>query len=199
MQSPVYWHPKLYAFTMRVLYDSFYETRYTHLQKLIPDNCQLLELCMGDLYFYENYLQKKNIKYSCADVNPVFVKAAKAKKTDACLLDMLKDEIPVSDYILIQGSLYHSIPHQTAFIRKLLNSCNKQLIISENTKNVSNSGTGLISSLAAFFSKAKAGQSKIKFTKEMLKTTFIGFEKNIVHWIESPDSLETIIVLQKQI
>ena len=197
MQSPVYWHPKLYAFTMRMLYGSFYESRYAHLQKLVPDGCQLLELCMGDLYFYENYLRKKNIQYSCTDVNPVFVKAAKAKNINARLSDMLKDEIPESDYILIQGSLYHSIPEQAAFIRKLLNSCNKQLIISENTKNVSNSGNGLISSLAAFFSKAKAGQSRIKFSKDMLKETFSSFENNIVQWIEPSDSQETIIVLRK--
>lgn len=197
MQSPVYWHPKLYAFTMRMLYGSFYETRYTHLQKLIPDGCQLLELCMGDLYFYEQYLQKKKIQYSCADVNPVFVKSAQAKNIDTRLLDMLKDDIPQSDYILIQGALYHSIPDQSAFIKKLLNCTNKQLIISESTKNVSNSGIGLISYLGVFFSKAKAGQSRIKFTKEMLKETFSGFEKNIVQWIEPTDSQETIIVLKK--
>jgi hypothetical protein len=197
MQSPVYWHPKLYAFTMRLLYGSFYETRYTHLQKLIPDDCQLLEICMGDLYFYEHYLQKKNIQYSCADVNPVFVKAARSKSIDSRLMDMLMDEIPKSDYILIQGALYHSIPNQVEFIGKLLNSTNKQLIISESIKNVSNSGNGLTSYLGTFFSKAKSGQSRIKFTKEMLKETFSGFEKNIVHWVEPSDSQETIIVLQK--
>jgi len=197
MQSPVYWHPKLYAFTMRMLYGSFYKTRYTHLEKLIPDNCKLLELCMGDLYFYENYLKKKNIQYSCVDVNPVFVKAAKAKNIDVRSLDILKEEIPSSDYILIQGSLYHCIPDQAAFVKKLLNSANKQVIISESTRNISNSGNGLVSVLGTFFSKAKAGQSKIKFTKQMLKETFSGFEKNIVQWIEPPDSQETVIVLQK--
>ncbi len=76
MQSPIYWHPKLYEFAMKKLYGAFYESRYTNLVKLIPDNCQLLELCMGDLYFYEHYLKNKNINYSCADVNPIFVRAA---------------------------------------------------------------------------------------------------------------------------
>lgn len=197
MQSPVYWHPKLYAFTMRKLYGQYYEPRYKNLEKLIPENAELLELCMGDLYFYENYLEKKNIKYSCADINPVFVNAAMEKGINARIIDMLKDEIPSSDYILLQGALYHSIPNQAEFIQKLLSSSRKQLIISESTRNVSNSNSGLVSILGAFFSKAKTGQSRIKFTKQTLKEAFKGFENNIVEWSEPADSQETIIVLKK--
>lgn len=197
MQSPVYWHPKLYAFTMKQLYGTAYEKRYTHLQKIIPDHCQLLELCMGDLLFYERYLKAKHIQYSCADVNPVFVNIARRKGINAQLLDMLTEEIPKSDYILIQGALYHSIPKQAEFIRKLLNSANKQVIISECLKNVSNSSNGLVATLGAFMSKAKTGQSKIKFTKETLKEAFKGLESNIVQWLEPEDSIETIIVLKK--
>lgn len=197
MQSPLYWHPKFYAFVMRKLYGFYYENRYSALAKLIPDNCSLLELCMGDLYFYENYLKKKRIDYTCADINPVFVNAAKQKGVKVVLLDILKEEIPKSDFILIQGSLYHSIPHQKELIKKLLASTGKQLIISENTSNISNSSNKLKSWFGAAFSKAKSGQSKIKFTKETLKESFKDFEKNVAQWIESPDNLEVIIVLQR--
>ena len=197
MQSPIYWHPKLYEFAMKKLYGSFYKSRYTNLAKVIPEGCQLLELCMGDLYFYEHYLKNKNINYSCGDVNDVFVNAAKAKKINSTLIDIIKDEIPKSDYILIQGGITYSIPQHVEVIKKALSSSNKQLIISENTQNVSNSNSKLVSSLATFLSKAKAGQSKIKFTKETLKEAFSGVEKNIVQWIEPTDSRETIIVLQK--
>jgi len=62
---------------------------------------------------------------------------------------------------------------------------------------VSNSSNGLVSKLGAFMSKAKAGQSKIKFTKETLRLAFSGLENNIIQWIEPEDSIETIIVLQK--
>ncbi len=197
MQSPIYWHPKLYAFTMRLWYGSFYESRYTHLQKLIPDNAEVLELCMGDLHLYENYLKNKNLHYSCADVNPVFVKAAKAKKVNAQLLDILTDEIPKVDYILIQGAIYHAIPNEVELIKKLLNSANKQLIISESVKNVSNSSNRIMSSFGAFLSKARSGQSKIKFSRGTLKEAFSAFDKNIVQWIEPSDNLEVIIVLEK--
>lgn len=197
MQSPIYWHPKLYELTMRGLYGRYYEGRYTHLEKLIPANCNLMELCMGDLHLYEHYLKGRNINYKCADVNPVFVEAAKKKGLDASLLDFITDPIPPCDYILIQGSLYHAIPDHVKVIEKLFESANKQLIISESVKNVSNSKNPLLSSLAGFISKAKGGQSKIKFTKQTLELAFTGLEKNIVQWIEPEDSLETIIVLQK--
>jgi len=152
---------------------------------------------MGDLYFYENYLRNKSIDYSCADINGVFVNAALKKGIKAMQLDILRDEIPRSEYILIQGSLYHSIPNQKELIRKLMSSTGKQLIISENTSNISNSSSSFKSWLGAVFSKAKSGQSKIKFTKETLKETFNDLEKNSFLWIESPDNLEVIIVLQK--
>jgi hypothetical protein len=152
---------------------------------------------MGDLYFYENFLKKKNIQYSCADVNPIFVKAARSKNVDARVIDILKDEIPKSDYILIQGAIYHAIPNELDLVRKLLNSANKQLIISESVKNVSNSDNKMMSFIGAAMSKAQTGQSRIKFSRESLKETFSVFEKNIVEWIEPPDSLEVIIVMQK--
>jgi len=197
MQSPIFWHPKLYEFAMKKLYGAFFESRYTHLAKLIPDNCQLLELCMGDMYFYNHYLKNKNINYSCADASPVFVNAAKTKNIKSVLIDVIKDEIPKSDYILIQCGLMYVIPHHKEVIKKALRSCNKQLIISENTQNMSNSGNKFISAIGAFMSKSNAGQSKVKFTKGTLKEAFMDFEKNIVEWIEPGDSRETIIVLQK--
>ena len=197
MQSPIYWHPKLYEFAMKKLYGAFFETRYSHLSKYIPEGSQVLELCMGDLYFYAHYLKNKNIKYSCADANLAFVNAAQGKGIDCILLDVIKDEIPKSDYILIQCGIMYVIPHHVEVIKKLLHSTNKQLIISENTQNVSNSGNKLVSAIGAFMSKANAGQSKVKFNKQTLKEAFSGFEKNIIHWIEPTDSRETIIVLQK--
>jgi len=85
---------------------------------------------MGDMFFYENYLKAKNIKYSCIDVNPVFVNSAKQKGTEVKLMDILTEEIPKADYILIQGALYHSIPNENDFIKRMFVSANKQLIIS---------------------------------------------------------------------
>jgi hypothetical protein len=196
-QSPIYWHPAFYNKAMRLAYGSKFETRYKHLEKYIPENCELLELCMGDAFFYQHYLQKKNIKYKCADINPVFVKAAKKKGLDAQLLDVYSDPIPKADYILMQASLYHFIPGEKKIIDKLLAAANKALIISENVENLSNDPSKLRSKIGAYLSKAKSGQSRIKFTRETLAESFSTYKKHIEVWEELPENKEVIIVLRK--
>jgi hypothetical protein len=107
------------------------------------------------------------------------------------------DEIPKTDYILMQGSLYHFIPEEKNLIQKLLEACNKEIIISESVDNLSNSESKIKSFLAEQFSKAKTGQSKLKFTTKTLSETFSEFKNQIKVWEEEPDSKEIIIVLKK--
>jgi hypothetical protein len=196
-QSPVYWHPLLYRKAMQLAYGEHYKIRYEALSKFIPDRCQLLELCMGDAFFYLNYLKQKNLDYTCADINPVFVNAARKKGVRSSLLDVYSDDIPSSDHILMQASLYHFIPNEQKVIDKLLKACNKSLIISENVENLSNSASGFKSWLGEYLSKAKSGQSKIKFTRQTLSETFAPYKKHIRVWEETKDSKEVIIVLEK--
>lgn len=198
MQSPIYWHPWLYRKIMQLAYGKQFKTRYEILAQYVPDNCELLELCMGDACFYQEYLKGKQVKYSCADINPVFVNAAKRKGLNASLIDISKDEIPASDFILMQAALYHFIPNEKQIIQKLLDACRKAVIISENIDNLSNDASPLKSWIGEQLSKAKSGQSKLKFTRESLKECFAGFSHYISAWKESPDSKEIIIVLQKQ-
>lgn len=195
MQSPIYWHPLLYKAAMRLSYGNRFEARYTALGKYIPEGCQLLEVCMGDALLYRHYLSGKNIRYSCCDINPVFVKAAKRKGLNASLLDVCFDPIPKSEYILMQGSLYHFIPNQKEVVKKLLAACTKQLIISESTDNLSNSSSELKAYIGEQLSKAKSGQSRIKFTHDSLKETFSGLSDRIAVWEETPLNREVIVVL----
>jgi hypothetical protein len=196
-QSPVYWHPLLYKKAMQLAYGEHYKIRYEKLIEYIPANCELLELCMGDAHFYLNYLKGKNINYKCADINPVFVKAAKKKGLNCTTLDVFTDQIPSCDYILMQASLYHFIPDEKKVIDKLLNACKKAVIISENVENLSNSSSGFKAWLGEYLSKAKSGQSKIKFTRQTLSETFASYKKHIQIWEETKDSKEVIIVLEK--
>jgi len=195
MQSPIYWHPFLYQSAIRFTYGKHYISRYKQLEKHIPKHADLLELCMGDCFFYLNFLRQKQINYKCADINEVFVKAAKQKQIEAFQLNIFTDDIPTCDYILLQGSLSYFIPHEKQIIQKLLVACRKQLIISENIHNLSNSRSPIKSWIGEKFSAPDFGQSKIKFTKETLTKTFSDFKSRIVCWEESPDNKEIIIVL----
>lgn len=197
MLSPVYWHPLLYKTAMRISYGRHYSERYTALEKHIPSNAHVLELCMGDAFLYHNHLRQKNVRYSCADINPVFVKAAKRRGIDAQRIDLFKDEIPKSDYVLVQGSLYHFIDNPYFILKKLLDATNKKLIISEPVDNLSNSSSSLKASLGAFLSNAGSGQSRIKYTRQSIRETFHSLDYCIETWEELPENREVIIVLKK--
>lgn len=197
MQSPIYWHPRLYHTAMKWSYGGKFLRRYEALAGHIPENSELLELCMGDAWLYRHYLAGKNIGYRCADVNPVFVKAALEMGLPAQLLNMITDPIPAADHILLQGSLYHFIPHEQQMIGRLLEACRKSLIISESTENLSNAANPLKAKLGEYLSKAKAGQSKQKFTPGTLRQAFRPFDAHIAVWEALPENRETIIVLKK--
>lgn len=197
MQSPIYWHPWLYHTAMKWSYGDKFLRRYEALAGHIPENSELLELCMGDAWFYRHYLAGKGISYRCADINPVFVKAALEMGLNAQLLNMITDPIPVADYILLQGSLYHFIPGEQQMIVRLFEACRKALIISESTDNLSNAANPVKAKLGEYLSKAKAGQSKQKFTRDTLRQAFGPFEAHIAVWEELPANRETIIVLKK--
>lgn len=197
MQSPIYWHPLLYHTAMKLSYKDRFETRYSALARYIPEGSQVLEICMGDSYFYRNYLKTRCLDYACADINPVFVRHAKQLGLKADVIDIGKDPIPSADIILLHGSLYHFIPFEKKLIEKLLAACKSKVIISESTENLSNASNPLQSFIGATLSKAKSGQSKIKFTRDSLRVSFAAFEKHIEVWEESPDNREIIIVLKK--
>jgi hypothetical protein len=196
MQSPIYWHPFLYHTAMKMSYGERFLERYEALDRHIPSSCNLFEACMGDMFFYRHYLRKKNVNYSCGDINPVFVNMAKRRKIDARLLNLQTDALPKTDYILMQASLSYFIPQEGEIIRKLLAACNKQVILSESIDNLSNSDSSLKSWAGTFLSKAKAGQSKIKFTSETLRESFRAFEPHIKVWEENSGNREVIIVLE---
>jgi hypothetical protein len=196
MQSPIYWHPFFYRTAMKLSYGSQYTKRCEALVRYIPDGAALFEACMGDAFFYHRYLKAKNIRYACGDINPVFVNAALVKGLDARLLNVFSDEIPKTDYILMQASLSYFIPQEASVIMKLLNAANKRLIIAESVHNLSNSSSGFKSAVGTFLSKAKAGQSKIKFTRESLQQTLAPFKDHIETIDERAGQRETIIVLK---
>lgn len=196
MQSPVYWHPFFYRTAMKLSYGKQYYERFERLNSYFPEGASVFEICMGDAYFYQHYLAKKNVHYSCGDVNPFFVNAAKRKGIDARAFNLFTDAVPKTDYILIHAALSYFIPQEASIILKLMQAAGKKVIIAESVDNLSNASSGFKSAIGTFLSKAKAGQSKIKFTRESLKKSFEPFAGHIETWDESPERREVIIVLK---
>ena len=180
MRSPVYWHPAIYQFIMRMLYGKHYESRYTAIAKIIPDGSVVTEVCAGHGYLYSNHLKKKNIKYLGLDINPVFVSHAQKEGIPFQMHDLIADAIPASAYIVIQGSLCQFIPGEETIMRKLLAATGTALIIAEPVRNLSSSSNPLI----AFIAKRSANAGKGHNTQRFNEKTLLDFFKKYKEFSE---------------
>ena len=172
MKNPVYMHPALYRFAMRLLYGKHYEDRYKTLAALIPENSTVIEVCMGDAYLYEHYLKQKNIKYQGLDINKTFIEHATGKNISCKLFDLSKEEIPSADYVIMQGSLYQFMPDEKNIIARLLVASSKCVLIAEPVVNMADSKVLVVSFLAKYFSRTDGGEHPNRFNEKTLSECF---------------------------
>jgi len=172
MKSPVYWHPAVYHYLMRLLYGKYFEARYEAISNLIPEHASVTEVCSGDSYLFRNYLIKKNVKYLGLDLNPSFVKYGREKNIHILKHDLLTDEVPFSDYIIIQASLYQFIPKEHYILNKLLSAANRYLIVAEPVKNLADSSNPIISFLARYSVNPGTSPAVKRFNRETLLACF---------------------------
>ena len=178
MKSPIYWHPNIYRLVMKLLYGKYFEARYKCLSELIPPMTSVVEPCAGDAYLYRNYLKAKGTKYVGLDINPVFVQAAKKKNISFFINDLLKDNVPVADYIVLQASLYQFMPHELKIIRKLLDSAKSTLIIAEPIRNLADSHNPIIRLLAKYSANPGGSNHPVKrFNKDTFHACLKQFDE----------------------
>jgi len=168
MTSPVYWHPFIYHFVMKLIYGRDYENRYKTIVGLIPDGITLFEVCSGDCRIYTHYLCKRDIQYCCGDINQNFINYARRKGIDCRYLDLNEDFVPSADIILMQASLYQFIPNQKIIVDKLLASARKWLILAEPVRNLSTSSSPIIAALAKINADPGTGNKSYRFNEQTL-------------------------------
>ncbi len=177
MTSPVYWHPAIYHRLMKILYGNYFEARYKSIADLIPDYATVTEVCAGDAYLFKNYLKIKNVKYTGLDINSSFVKHGQKNNIQIFEFDLLKDEVPVSDYIIIQASLYQFIPEHEFIVRKLLASTKKTLLIVEPIRNLALSSNRVVAFIAKYSANPGENHKIHRFNRETLMAFFRQFEE----------------------
>ncbi len=158
---------------MRFLYGKFYNTRYKKIGELIPSEVSVLDICCGDCKLYENEL-KKRVKYIGIDINHRFLKTAAKKGIDVQKLDIRYQNLPRSDYLILQASLYQFIPNHKKIVDKMIKAAGNKVIISEPVANISSSRFSLIAYLAKYSTNPGTGHTPKRFTPK----TFKEFIKN---------------------
>jgi hypothetical protein len=195
MRGIIYWHPAIYEFFVRLMFGKEYRKRYTIISDLIPENSAVTDVCCGDCKLYE-FLKDKNVRYRALDCNVRFVARAKKRGIRAEVFDLYNDEVPSSDIIVLQSSLYQFIPRHDEILRKLFHAARSYLIISETTKSYGRSAARAISFFAHRMTDPGDGMKPYRFSLEALRQSLKPYEANVVReffW----DEREYVVMIRK--
>jgi len=169
--SFIYKNPRIYALLMRFLYGGVYHARFQSIAEEIPDGVNVLDVCCGDCALYTRAL-KDRVSYTGIDINPNFIENGRKLFIKVLPLDIEIDNLPQSDYVVMQASLYQFIPLHKHIIDKLLDSALRKVIISEPIKTLSNSSNPIVSFIARHSANPGTGHKINRFTKKTFCTFF---------------------------
>ena len=168
MKSPIYWHPKIYNYAMRILYGSNFFKKYELVAKEIGE-LTVLDVCCGDC-FLSKYVSHD--KYQGIDVNRTFIACGRRIGLNLTLIDVAKDEWPAADCIVVLGSLYQFIPNHEKIINKAFRKARRRVIISEPVVNLSQSKNHFVSTIARCFTSPGVDSSSERFNRDSIMTLY---------------------------
>lgn len=145
MRSPIYWNAALYRFTLRTLYGSALDERFSAVVQLLGNEGSVLDLCAGDGAIAAHL--PRGIRYVPADANEAFVAHLQRKGFAALNIDVRTAVLPEADVVLMMGSLYHMVPHHAALVERMKGASKRRTILVEPHVNWSKR-SGLLGKLA---------------------------------------------------
>jgi SAM-dependent methyltransferase len=142
----IYRSPRVYGLVMRGLYGRHYGDRYAAVASEVPASCSVLDVCAGDCLLFTRHLRGAEVRYRALDVSPEFVAHARARGIDAGVFDLTDGELPVSDVVVMQGSLYQFITGAAEVLQKLRRAARVKVVVAEPVRNLSD--TPIVGALA---------------------------------------------------
>ena len=178
MSNLIYKNKFLYRILIKGLYGKNYLSRYKSIQKYISEGYTVTDVCSGDCALYFNALKGLN-KYVAVDINSFGITNHGIKQLK---INIINDEIPSSDYVVMQGSLYQFYPHHKNIVDKLILSAKKKIIITEPILNLASSNNFIISSIAKYMTNQGTGFKDFRFSKDSLENFLMdNYNKNIIN------------------
>lgn len=189
----LYNFPHAYSFFMRLIYGKNYHARYINIAKIIKPGSSIIDVCCGDCALY-SYLKEKNVTYIGLDISPAFIWNALKKNIQARLFDLRSNEVPSTDYVVLQGSLYQfSDPEK--ILKKLYSASRNSLIISETTHTIAGNSffaKTFLTSLGSYIVNTENKETP-RFDKTRIKKLLSLYNP---HYIENEK--EIIAVIKKK-
>ncbi|MBI3658441.1 MAG: hypothetical protein HY232_18715 [Acidobacteria bacterium] len=165
-KSPTYWSAFGYDLLMKVLYGGAYKEVEAEVANLIPDGASVVDVCCGSSGIYRNFLKDKRDHYLGLEFNGHFVMAARKRGINVRLFNLLAEEVPPADYVIMCSSFYHFHSQQREILDKLLKAARRGLIISEPVENVSSNSNRFLGRLANLLTNPGIGEYNYRFNLE---------------------------------
>jgi glycosyltransferase involved in cell wall biosynthesis len=135
-KSPIYWTGHGYDLTMRALYGREWAPTYAAVASRIPDGASVVDLCCGTARLYQDFLRQRGCTYRGLDFNGDFVMHGRARGVDVRWFNVLDEDIPRADYVVMLSSLYHFGEDPDGLVGKMRRAADKAVIISEPVRNL---------------------------------------------------------------
>jgi SAM-dependent methyltransferase len=194
----IYKSSALYDLVNWLLYGRHHHARYRVVADLIPAGSSVVDLCCGTATLYHRFLRDKHVRYTGLDMSESFVDALNRRGGHGVLWDLRSDKpLPPADYIVIQGALYFFLPNPNPLIERMLAAANKEVIIAEAIRNLSDSALPVVSSLSKRLAGSAQGSESARFTEETLDQLFAGYPPESKRSFKIPGGRDKVYVLNK--
>jgi glycosyltransferase involved in cell wall biosynthesis len=162
-KSPIYWTCVGYDLIMHVLYGRQYRETYADVARRIPDGASVVDVCCGTARLYRDFLRARGVDYLGLDFNGHFVMGARKRGVQARWFNVLTEDVPRADYVVMCSSFYQVRPLQDAVLARLRAAARQAVIISEPIHNLSASRSGLVARVAKGLSNPGVGEYGERF------------------------------------
>ena len=143
---------------MKALYRSQWKQTYREVADRIPDGASVVDLCAGTARIYRDFLRARRCDYLGLDFSGHLVMSASRHGSPIRRFDLLCDEVPAADYVVMCSSYYHFRSREDEIFGKLLRAARKAVIISEPVENLSSGGVSVWSRLMRRFTDPGVGE-----------------------------------------
>jgi SAM-dependent methyltransferase len=193
----IYSHPLVYEAGMAAVYGMHYQGRYETVAALIAPGTRVLDLCCGPGVLYERHLRRKAVRYTGWDVNSRFITRVLRAGGDGRVRDVSTvEEFPASDYVVMQGSLYHFLPDAGSVVRRMLRAARRYVIVAEPIRNWATSRCRVLAWLARELTAVRRDAAALRFTEAALDALLAPYSDRVAHSRLIPGGREKVYVLR---
>ncbi len=154
------------------MYGSDFDRRYEVVARE-AGNLSVVDVCCGDCHL-ARYVGRE--KYKGIDVNHRFLRFAQKRGHDVASVNVLEDDWPSAECVVIMASLYQFIPQHEIIIEKALRSATQRVIISEPIRNLADSKNPVIAWLARHSAHPGAQPAPYRFNRDTVTELFQKFD-----------------------